>query len=165
MTDERTCRVVFAPSGLEARVAAGTSVLDAARSVGADLTDDQAVDLRSLPVITRVYRDHELQTASVCMVDGSRAERLLTYLDVTGRPVLVIQKAAMVPDHRQRFQVTYRFESRTMLREPLMLVFACLCLCLAVMAYSRLEFSLKPLWNDGRPSARSGAEKETTEYQ
>jgi len=32
-----TCRVVFTPSGLEARVPAGTSVLDAARSVGADL--------------------------------------------------------------------------------------------------------------------------------
>ncbi len=35
--DGTTCRVVFAPSGLEARVPAGTSVLDAARSVGADL--------------------------------------------------------------------------------------------------------------------------------
>ena len=33
----RPCRVVFTPSGLEARVSEGTSVLDAARAVGADL--------------------------------------------------------------------------------------------------------------------------------
>ena len=35
--DPARCRVVFAPSGLEATVSAGTSLLDAARSVGADL--------------------------------------------------------------------------------------------------------------------------------
>ncbi len=35
--DAATCRVVFTPSGLEARVPVGTSVLDAARAVGADL--------------------------------------------------------------------------------------------------------------------------------
>jgi uncharacterized 2Fe-2S/4Fe-4S cluster protein (DUF4445 family) len=35
--DDVSHRVVFTPSGLEAEVAAGTSILDAARSVGADL--------------------------------------------------------------------------------------------------------------------------------
>jgi uncharacterized 2Fe-2S/4Fe-4S cluster protein (DUF4445 family) len=36
-TDSERCRVVFTPSGLQARVVPGTSLLDAARSVGADL--------------------------------------------------------------------------------------------------------------------------------
>lgn len=45
-----------------------------------------------------------------------------TYLDTAGRPVLVLRKAHVTPEHATKFNVDYAFASTGILREPLLLI-------------------------------------------
>lgn len=45
-----------------------------------------------------------------------------TYLDTSGRPVLVFEKANVVPDHNVIFHLDYHFNRLSLLREPLLLI-------------------------------------------
>lgn len=45
-----------------------------------------------------------------------------TYLDVTGRPVIVLRKSHLVPEHAATFDVDYSFATISLLREPLLLI-------------------------------------------
>jgi hypothetical protein len=45
-----------------------------------------------------------------------------TYLDTTGRPVVVLHKKSLVPEHAAKFSIDYSFATTSMLREPIMLV-------------------------------------------
>lgn len=65
-----------------------------------------------------------------------------TYLDSTGRPVLVLQKSNLVPDHNVPLTVTYRTPGLHLLQEPLMLVSGFVALFTCVLVYSRLDFAL-----------------------
>jgi len=75
-------------------------------------------------------------------VDKQNQERHYTYLDTIGRPVLVIHKKNVVPEHNNFFQVTYNFSRFSMLQEPLLLVFAYFAFFLVLMAYVRFELSI-----------------------
>ena len=65
-----------------------------------------------------------------------------TYLDTVGRPVLVLHKKNVVPDHDVLFKVTYSFFSLLMLREPALLITAFALLFAGLVAYSRCEFTI-----------------------
>lgn len=45
-----------------------------------------------------------------------------TYLDVSGRPVVVLKKSHLVPEHGQKLHITYSFPAFGWLREPFMLI-------------------------------------------
>ncbi|MEW5312684.1 MAG: hypothetical protein WDW38_004299 [Sanguina aurantia] len=70
------------------------------------------------------------------------ADVKFTYLDVTGRPVIVLRKSHLVPEHAATFDVDYSFATISLLREPLLLITVFLALLAAVIVYNRLEFTL-----------------------
>lgn len=105
--------------------------------------DDVAVDELVVRVILpEGARDIEFYTPFP--VDGSEKDVHYTYLDTSGRPVLVIRKKNVVPQHNQYFQVTYRFSQISMLYEPFLLIGAFFLFFLFVMIYVRLEFNIGP---------------------
>jgi oligosaccharyltransferase complex subunit alpha (ribophorin I) len=71
-------------------------------------------------------------------------EKHHTYLDTTGRPVLILKKANINLAHDQYFQVTYNFGKFTMFREPLILIASFFVFFLAVMLYVRIDLSVTP---------------------
>lgn len=82
-----------------------------------------------------------------------------TYLDTTGRPVVVLHKTNAVPDHDVPFTVTYSFFSVLMLKEPLLLVSAFAVLFAAIIAYSHSDFVLSrdDKWQADRQQEKSVA--------
>lgn len=70
-------------------------------------------------------------------------ERHYTYLDTTGRPVVVLSKENLVEDHIQQLEVHYRFNKMLMFQEPLLVAVALLLLFLTVIVYVRLDFSIR----------------------
>jgi len=75
-------------------------------------------------------------------IDGKYFETLYSYLDITGRPVLVLTKKNAVDFHRKPFQVIYTFPSIHMLREPLMLSGLVLCVMILLIFYYRFDLKL-----------------------
>ncbi|KAL1540638.1 Dolichyl-diphosphooligosaccharide--protein glycosyltransferase subunit 1A [Salvia divinorum] len=69
-------------------------------------------------------------------------ETKLSHLDIAGRPVIVLEKTNVVPEHNQNFQVYYRFSSFSLLREPLMLVFGFFLFFIACIAYVHADFTI-----------------------
>uniref|UniRef100_A0A1I8A985 Dolichyl-diphosphooligosaccharide--protein glycosyltransferase subunit 1 n=1 Tax=Steinernema glaseri TaxID=37863 RepID=A0A1I8A985_9BILA len=67
-----------------------------------------------------------------------------TYLDISGRPVITFEKDNVVDKHGQKFTLKYQFSRIYILREPFIVVSAFLLLFLAVIVYTRLDFSLSP---------------------
>ena len=65
-----------------------------------------------------------------------------TYLDTAGRPVVVLHKTNLVPDHDVPFVVNYSFVRIKMLREPAILVGAFAVLFASIIAYVRCDFVL-----------------------
>lgn len=65
-----------------------------------------------------------------------------TYLDTSGRPVIVARKRNLVEGHIQDLELTYTFDRLSMVREPLMLIVAFYLLFLAIIAYVRLDFTI-----------------------
>ncbi|CAH8510779.1 unnamed protein product [Heterobilharzia americana] len=75
-------------------------------------------------------------------VDEKYFENMKTYLDTSGRTVIVSKASNLVDEHMQDFKVRYHFSLPMILREPLMLVVAFLCIFCAIMIYVRLDFSI-----------------------
>ncbi|KAM7537732.1 hypothetical protein Aperf_G00000076103 [Anoplocephala perfoliata] len=69
-------------------------------------------------------------------------EKLKTYLDTSGRTVLVIRKKNLVEGYIQDFTVNYDFNMINMIREPAMLVAAFMIFFIAIIIYVRLDFSI-----------------------
>ncbi|KAF5826480.1 hypothetical protein DUNSADRAFT_2958 [Dunaliella salina] len=65
-----------------------------------------------------------------------------SYLDTTGRPVVVLHTRHIVPDHATKFHVEYAFASVGLLREPMLLIAAFAALFVAAIAYNRLELTI-----------------------
>ncbi|CAL0318956.1 unnamed protein product [Lupinus luteus] len=66
----------------------------------------------------------------------------VSHLDVAGRPVVVLEKSNVVPEHNEYFQVYYKFCSLSMFREPLMLVSGFFLLFVAYIIYMRADLSI-----------------------
>ncbi|CAH8493791.1 unnamed protein product [Schistosoma turkestanicum] len=75
-------------------------------------------------------------------VSEQHFEIMKTYLDTSGRTVIVCKAENLVDEHIQDFKVNYRFNLPMILREPMMLITAFLCLFGAVIIYVRLDFSI-----------------------
>ncbi|XVE69569.1 hypothetical protein DITRI_Ditri10aG0001700 [Diplodiscus trichospermus] len=69
-------------------------------------------------------------------------ETKISHLDIDGRPVVVLQKTNVVPEHNQYFQVYYKFNRLSMLREPLMLVSGFFFLFVACIVYMHADISI-----------------------
>ncbi|KAK7310661.1 hypothetical protein RJT34_08297 [Clitoria ternatea] len=69
-------------------------------------------------------------------------ETKLSHLDVVGRPVAVLEKNNVVPEHNVHFQVYYKFNSLSMLREPLMLISGFFFLFVACIVYTHADLSI-----------------------
>ena len=80
-------------------------------------------------------------------VDGEGIETHFTYLDTSGRPVLVVNKKNVVPEHNKYFQVTYNFSKMSMLFEPLLLIVSLLIFFVFIMFYVRFQFQVGPVSN------------------
>ncbi|KAI4336684.1 hypothetical protein L6164_015180 [Bauhinia variegata] len=71
-----------------------------------------------------------------------RQETKFSHLDVVGRPVVVLEKNNVVPEHNEHFQVYYKFSSLSMLMEPLMLISGFFFLFVACIAYMHADLSI-----------------------
>ncbi|MED6179647.1 Dolichyl-diphosphooligosaccharide--protein glycosyltransferase subunit 1A [Stylosanthes scabra] len=69
-------------------------------------------------------------------------ETKFSHLDLVGRPVVVLEKNNVVPEHNEYFQVYYKFNSLSMLREPLMLIFGFFSLFVACIVYMHADMSI-----------------------
>jgi len=70
-------------------------------------------------------------------------DKHFTYLDTTGRPVVVFHSIGeLTENHIQDFQLQFTFAKRSMLHEPLILISAFFLLFLASIIYVRLDFSI-----------------------
>lgn len=69
-------------------------------------------------------------------------ETKLSHLDIVGRPVVALRKTNAVPEHNQHFQVYYKFNSLSLLREPLMLVLGFFFLFVACIVYTHTDLSI-----------------------
>jgi oligosaccharyltransferase complex subunit alpha (ribophorin I) len=65
-----------------------------------------------------------------------------TYLDTTGRQVIVLEKENLVNNHVQPLTVYYEFDRIYLLREPLLVVAAFFLLFLIVIIFVRFDFSI-----------------------
>lgn len=79
-------------------------------------------------------------------VDRSETKHF-TYLDTTGRPVLVLTKRNVVPEHNVAIIVEYHFSWITKWHEPLLIAAAFFVLLSLVMVYVRFQLSIKPVDN------------------
>ncbi|KAL0361882.1 UNVERIFIED_CONTAM: Dolichyl-diphosphooligosaccharide--protein glycosyltransferase subunitA [Sesamum radiatum] len=69
-------------------------------------------------------------------------ETKFSHLDMVGRPVIVLEKKNVVPEHNQYFQVYYRFRNLSLLREPLMLIFGFFLFFVACIVYMHADFTI-----------------------
>lgn len=69
-------------------------------------------------------------------------ETKFSHLDIVGRPVIVLEKTNVVPEHNQYFQVYYKFSSLSMFREPLMLISGFFFLFVACIMYMHADLSI-----------------------
>jgi len=74
----------------------------------------------------------------------STTDKHYTYLDTTGRPVVVLSRKNTVILHNQFIEVTYSFSQLQMLKEPLLLTGTFFLLLLAVIIYVRIDLSIVP---------------------
>ncbi|CAE5964331.1 unnamed protein product [Arabidopsis arenosa] len=65
-----------------------------------------------------------------------------SHLDIAGRPVVVLEKNNVVPDHNQHIQVYYKFSNINLLSEPLMLISGFFILFITCIIYTRADFSI-----------------------
>ncbi|OMO50963.1 Ribophorin I [Corchorus olitorius] len=83
-------------------------------------------------------------------------ETKISHLDIDGRPVVVLEKNNVVPEHNQYFQISrsdacffffffqvyYKFNKLSMLREPLMLISGFFFLFVACIVYMHADISI-----------------------
>ncbi|KAL5557686.1 hypothetical protein UlMin_033897 [Ulmus minor] len=69
-------------------------------------------------------------------------ETKISHLDIAGRPVVVLEKNNVVPEHNQYFQVYYKFNSLAMLWEPLLLISGFFFLFITSIIYMHADMSI-----------------------
>ncbi|CAJ0574530.1 unnamed protein product, partial [Mesorhabditis spiculigera] len=89
-------------------------------------------------------------------------ESIATYLDTTGRTVIVIHKENLVDSHLKPFTVYYDFEYINLLREPLMATAFFFALFFVIIIYSHMDFTIV---HDPSQEARDKAQGSIDEIQ
>ncbi|XP_020599382.1 dolichyl-diphosphooligosaccharide--protein glycosyltransferase subunit 1A isoform X2 [Phalaenopsis equestris] len=69
-------------------------------------------------------------------------ETKYSHLDLIGRPVIVLKKTNVVPEHNTYFQVHYKFNNLSLHREPLLLISGFFFLFVACIAYMHADLSI-----------------------
>ncbi|CAI9758045.1 unnamed protein product [Fraxinus pennsylvanica] len=69
-------------------------------------------------------------------------ETKISHLDMVGRPVIVLEKTNAVPEHNQYFQVYYKFNSLSLLMEPLMLISGFFFFFVACIVYMHADLTI-----------------------
>ncbi|KAJ6684572.1 DOLICHYL-DIPHOSPHOOLIGOSACCHARIDE--PROTEIN GLYCOSYLTRANSFERASE SUBUNIT 1 [Salix purpurea] len=69
-------------------------------------------------------------------------ETKISHLDFVGRPVVLLEKTNVVPEHNQYFQVYYKFNSLSMLMEPFILISGFFFLFVACIVYVHVDLSI-----------------------
>lgn len=95
-------------------------------------------------------------------LDSQTTDKHYTYLDTTGRTVLVVEKRNVGKEHNQHFQVYYHYSRTSMLHEPLLVAGAFFTFFLAVMAYMRFEISIT---KTNSPEADARATKTVADFR
>jgi len=103
--------------------------------------DDMVVDNMQLKIILP-EGSKNIKLKTPFDVERSGDETHYTYLDTLGRPVVVLNKASLVEQHIQDFELHYTFAKVLLLQEPLLLVGAFYLLFLVVIVYVRLDFAI-----------------------
>jgi dolichyl-diphosphooligosaccharide---protein glycosyltransferase subunit 1 (ribophorin I) len=75
-------------------------------------------------------------------VDSKAFDTRVTYLDTTGRPMLVVRKHNLIQHHQVDFHVLYDFPATALYRDPLLLIGAVFIVLLAVIVCTRVDLSL-----------------------
>ncbi|VDD94401.1 unnamed protein product [Enterobius vermicularis] len=75
-------------------------------------------------------------------VKRHRDDLHFTYLDTTGRPVIVLEKQNLVDSHIQSFTLYYEFDKIQLCREPFLACAAFAFLFLIVIIFVRLDFTI-----------------------
>jgi oligosaccharyltransferase complex subunit alpha (ribophorin I) len=84
----------------------------------------------------------DVQFVTPFEIDSREFATKLTYLDSTGRTVLILRKSNAVRQHYQNFQVVYRFSRVMMLQEPILLIAAAMLFFVVSIIYVRIDLSL-----------------------
>lgn len=69
-------------------------------------------------------------------------EKHFTYLDFTGRPVVILSLDNLVEEHSQPIQIEYAFDRFNFLLEPFLVIGAFAVLFAVVILYARFDFSI-----------------------
>jgi len=77
-------------------------------------------------------------------IDSKSSDIHFTYLDTSGRPVLILTKKNVGPEHNENFQVSYNFNSTSLLQEPLLLIGAYFLFFVLIMVYTRISIQIGP---------------------
>ncbi|KAL6844278.1 hypothetical protein ACP4OV_025951 [Aristida adscensionis] len=80
---------------------------------------------------------------SVPFLTEQHIETSYSYLDVVGRPTVVLKKKNVVGEHNVPFQVHYEFNPIFMLAEPVMLISAVFFFFVGCIAYLHMDLSIR----------------------
>jgi len=103
--------------------------------------DDMIVEKATLKIILPEGA-RDIQFKAPFDVHRKSNQLHFTYLDTTGRPVVVAEKVNLVENHIQEFELHYTYQKVLMLQEPLLVVLAFYLLFLLVIIYVRLDFAI-----------------------
>ncbi|XP_039135074.1 dolichyl-diphosphooligosaccharide--protein glycosyltransferase subunit 1A [Dioscorea cayenensis subsp. rotundata] len=81
-------------------------------------------------------------SAAVPFVTKQSQEVKYSHLDIVGRPVIVLEKTIVVPEHNIHFQVYYKFNNLALLMEPFLLISGFLFLFIACIVYMHTDASI-----------------------
>jgi len=105
--------------------------------------DDVVVDDYTVRVILP-EGSKDIQVQTPFSVDSQSSATHFTYLDTSGRPVLVLNKKNVISEHDKYFQVSYTFTSFSLFSEPILLIGAYFAFFVFVMLYVRLNLGIGP---------------------
>ncbi|XP_010471789.1 PREDICTED: dolichyl-diphosphooligosaccharide--protein glycosyltransferase subunit 1A [Camelina sativa] len=102
------------------------------------------IDLVTEKIIVQVVLPEGSKDISVTTPFAVKQSQEIKYshLDIAGRPVVVLEKNNVVPDHNQHIQVYYKFSNINLLSEPLMLISGFFVLFITCIIYTRADFSI-----------------------
>ncbi|KAK6160854.1 hypothetical protein DH2020_004235 [Rehmannia glutinosa] len=108
-------------------------------SFGCPMTDVIVENLTIKVVLPEGSKD---VSVSVPFPVKQSQETKFSHLDMFGRPVIVLEKTNVVPEHNQYFQVYYRFSNLSLLTEPSMLIFGFFLFFVACIVYTHADFTI-----------------------
>lgn len=103
--------------------------------------DDFVVDKLTLKIVLPEGAT-DINVKTPYGINRHQEENHKTYLDTTGRPVVVLTKDNLVEGHIQDLEVHYTFQKLKLLHEPMLCVAAFYILFITVICIVRMDFSI-----------------------